>query len=101
MWIYLCISNQTRQRHVHKKLMADRCPDFAAEQELKDAKTNRDKGIQTVTITYAVYQLLVVIPKIPRGDRKDACDKLKKDMSAKEVSIPPCIDDKIKNVLKM
>ena len=65
---------------------------FAAE-FVKDLKDTMVSGIETVSITYAVFQLTKKIP-LMQGciSRKKECDALRDAVKAKGVDLGPSID---------
>jgi hypothetical protein len=77
-------------------LLTDKCDDFLDEHTLKHARKQRDRGVQTVSLTYALHQAKSTFLKIPEGqERLNACAKLREDLIEKNIDTPAVLEEKL------
>ncbi|CAK0884574.1 unnamed protein product [Prorocentrum cordatum] len=79
-------------RRVARSVAKDAFGPFLAADVVSKSKQVFDNGIEVVSLTYAVFQVTAVIPKIKgQKKRKDAVDALKADILAKGVKMSESI----------
>jgi len=77
-----------------KILATDSCGAYFTDPGLKKRSNKAiEDGTETVAVTYALYQLTILIPTLPQEQRKSAVQKCKADVAAKGAVLGQSLED--------
>ena len=77
-----------------KILATDSCGAYFTDPGLKKRSNKAiEDGTETVAVTYALYRLTILIPKLPQEQRKSAVQKCKADVAASRAVLGQSLED--------
>ena len=76
-------------------MLKDNCTDFLSPKDVKGAVTAKDKCIECVCLTYALYQVKTTFPRMSGNDLKNCVKKVRDDLAFKGVAIPDSLEAKL------
>ena len=76
-------------------MLKDNCTDFLSPLDVKSAVTAKDKGIECVCLTYALYQIKTTFPRMSGGELNNCVKKVRDDLAFKGVAIPESLEAKL------
>jgi hypothetical protein len=83
-----CANKMETYINLIHKLHIDKCGTIVDPSMLKDCDTTKAFAVQTVTVTYAVYQCFKGIPDQPEENRAAAAKIISDQIAAKQVALP-------------